>query len=142
MFRRIDDTISVSPQITPDTVAEAAREGVTLIINNRPEEEEAGQPSGAEIAAAAAAAGIAYRAIPVTHAGFSANQLDEMSAALADAGGPVLAYCRSGTRSTYLWALARAQKGDAPGDLSAKAAGAGYDLSAIRPMLDALSGGR
>lgn len=142
MFRRLDDSISVSAQITPDQVAEAAATGVTMIVNNRPEGEEAGQPEGAQIAAAAEAAGIGYRAIPVTHAGFSANQLDEMNAALDAAGGPVLAYCRSGTRSTYLWALARAQRGDAPDMLAEKAAVAGYDLAAIRPMLDALSGGR
>ncbi|MCJ8156287.1 TIGR01244 family sulfur transferase [Sphingomonas sp. LaA6.9] len=142
MFRRIDDSFSVAPQITPDQVAAAKADGVTMIINNRPDDEEAGQTNGAEIAAAAEAAGIGYRAIPVTHAGFSANQLDEMNAALDAAGGQVLAYCRSGTRSTYLWALARAQRGDAPDMLAEKAAAAGYDLLSIRPMLDALSGGR
>ena len=142
MFRRLDDSISVSPQITPEQVAEAEAAGVTMIINNRPEGEEAGQPEGAVIAAAAEAAGIGYRAIPVTHAGFSANQLVEMNAALDAAGGPVLAYCRSGTRSTLLWALARAQRGDAAEELSAKAAAAGYDLSPVRAMMDALSGGR
>lgn len=142
MFRRLDETISVSPQITPEQVADAAAAGVTMIVNNRPDGEDAGQPGSAEIEAAATAAGIAYRAIPVTHAGFSANQLEEMNAALDAAGGPVLAYCRSGTRSTLLWALARAQRGDAPDALAAKAAAAGYDLASIRPMLDALSGGR
>lgn len=142
MFRRIDDSISVSPQITPDHVAAAAAQGVTLIVNNRPEEEEAGQPTGAEIEAAALAAGLAYRAIPVTHAGFSAHQLAAMNEALEAANGPVLAYCRSGTRSTYLWALARAGQGDSPDDLAAKAAEAGYDLGAIRGMLDSLAGGR
>lgn len=139
MFRRLDDTINVSPQITADQVAAAAAQGVTMIINNRPEGEEEGQPTGAEIEAAATAAGLAYRAIPVTHAGFSANQLDEMNAALDAAGGPVLAYCRSGTRSTYLWALASAQRGGSPDALSETAASAGYDLGSIRPMLDALS---
>lgn len=142
MFRRLDESISVSPQITTAQVAEAAAAGVTMIINNRPEGEEPGQPEGAEIAAAAKAAGIGYRAIPVTHAGFSANQLAEMNAALDAANGPVLAYCRSGTRSALLWALARAQQGDAPATLSEKAAGAGYDLSPVRAMMDALSGGR
>lgn len=142
MFRRLDDSISVSPQITTAQVAEAAAAGVTMIINNRPEGEEPGQPEGAEIAAAAETAGIGYRAIPVTHAGFSANQLAEMNAALDAANGPVLAYCRSGTRSALLWALARAQQGDAPATLSEKAAGAGYDLSPVRAMMDALSGGR
>lgn len=139
MFRRLDDSISVSSQITADQVADAAAQGVTMIVNNRPEGEEPGQTPGGEIAAACAAAGLDYRAIPVTHAGFSANQLDEMNAALDAAGGPVLAYCRSGTRSTYLWALARAQKGAQPDALAERAAAAGYDLGSIRPMLDALS---
>ena len=139
MFRRLDDGISVSPQITPEQVGDAAAEGVTLIINNRPDGEEDGQPAGAEIEAAAAAAGLAYRAIPVTQAGFSANQIEAMNAALDAAGGPVLAYCRSGTRSTYLWSLAQATRGASPDALAAKAADAGYDLAPIRPMLDALS---
>lgn len=140
MFRRLDESILVSPQISLDQLAEAAAGGVTLIINNRPDGEDAGQPEGRAIADAAARAGMAYLAIPVTHAGFSGNQVEAMVAALDGATGPVLAYCRSGTRSTLLWALARARMGDRPDDLAAKAAGAGYDLTPIRPMLDALAG--
>ena len=99
-----------------------------------------GQPTGAEIAAAAAHAGIAYRAIPVTHAGFSSAQVEAMAQALTAAAGPVLAFCRSGTRSAHLWALSRARMGDDPATLVKKAALAGYDLSGIRAMLDTLSG--
>lgn len=139
MFRRIDDSISVAPQIAPADMAEAAAQGVTLIINNRPEGEEDGQPTGDAIAAAAEAAGLEYVAIPVTHAGFSHAQVDGMVAALEQAAGPILAYCRSGTRSTYLWALARAKMGDHPAVLVEKAEAAGYDLRPIRPMLDALA---
>ena len=139
MFRKIDETILVSPQIGADDLAEAVALGVTLVINNRPDEEEAGQPDGVSIAAAAAAAGLDYVAIPVTHAGFSHAQVDAMVAALTGATGPVLAYCRSGTRSCCLWALARAKSGDSPDALAEKAAAAGYDLRTIRPMLDALS---
>lgn len=139
MFRRLDDSISVAPQISVEQVSAAAAQGVTMIVNNRPEGEEPGQTTGDQIAAACADVGIAYRAIPVTHAGFSANQLDEMNAALDAANGPVLAYCRSGTRSTLLWALAKAQRGAKPDDLAETAAAAGYDLGSIRPMLDALS---
>ncbi|NNM76886.1 TIGR01244 family phosphatase [Sphingomonas sp. ID1715] len=140
MFRKIDDSILVAPQIAVADLAEAAALGVTLVINNRPDEEEAGQPAGDSIAAAAAAAGLGYTAIPVTHAGFSHAQVEAMCAALEGANGPVLAYCRSGTRSTYLWALARAKLGDHPAVLTEKAEAAGYDLRAIRPMLDALHG--
>lgn len=138
MIRQIDDHISVAPQITPAEVAAIAAAGFTEIVNNRPDDEDGGQPSGADIAAAAREAGIAYRAIPVGHAGFSSAQVEAMAQALTAAAGPVLAYCRSGTRSTHLWALARARMGDDPGTLVAKAAEAGYDIGGIRAMLDTL----
>jgi uncharacterized protein (TIGR01244 family) len=139
MIRTIDDSISVAPQIQPEDVADLAAAGFTAIVNNRPDGEEAGQPEGGEIEAAAKAAGLSYVAIPVTHAGFSAPQVESMAAALASASGPVLAYCRSGTRSCNLWALASASVGGDPDTLTTKAAGAGYDLSGIRPLLDTLS---
>ena len=140
MIRKIDEQISVAPQIAPEDVAAFADAGFKAIVNNRPEGEELGQPTGAAIRAAAEAAGLAYSEIPVTHAGFSATQVEAMAKALEGAGGPVLAYCRSGTRSCNLWALAEASRGGDPDALSAKAAGAGYDISGIRPLLDALSG--
>ncbi len=139
MIRRIDDHVAVAPQITAAEVAAIAGAGYAEIVNNRPDDEEPGQPSGAEIAAAAQAAGIAYRAIPVTHAGFSSNQVESMAAALTAAGGPVLAFCRSGTRSAHLWALARARLGDDPAALIGQASAAGYDITGIRAMLDTLS---
>jgi uncharacterized protein (TIGR01244 family) len=139
MFRKIDDTILVSPQISPGDLAKAAALGVRQVVNNRPDDEEPGQPDGATVAQAAASAGLAYAAIPVTHAGFSHAQVDAMAAALEGADGPVLAYCKSGTRSTYLWALARAKKGEHPAALVEKAEAAGYDLRPIRAMLDALA---
>ena len=140
MLRRIDERISVAPQIAPEDVAEIAAAGFTAIVNNRPDGEDAGQPDGAAIRAAAEAAGLSYAEIPVTPGGFSAHQVEAMAAALATASGPVLAYCRSGTRSCNLWALASASTGGDPEELTAKAAGAGYDLSGIRPALDTLSG--
>ena len=142
MIRTVNDSLSVAPQITVADVATIAAAGFKTIVNNRPDDEEAGQPSGAEIQAAAEAAGLAYVAIPVTHAGFSHPQLDAMTEALTAAKGPVLAYCRSGTRSCNLWALAAAKAGRNPDLLVAQAEAAGYDLSTIRPMLDALAGPR
>ncbi|AGH49837.1 hypothetical protein G432_10570 [Sphingomonas sp. MM-1] len=135
MFRKIDDSISVSPQISPDQVAEAAAQGFTMIINNRPDDEQPGQPSGGEIEAAAKAAGLQYRAIPIGHSGFSEPQVKAMAAALADANGPALAFCRSGTRSTFAWALARGAAGDTAEGIAAKAAAAGYDIAPIRAFL-------
>lgn len=140
MIRTVDDSISVASQIQPEDVAGLAAAGFKAIVNNRPDGEDAGQPEGAAIRAAAEAAGLSYAAIPVTHAGFSGPQVEAMAEAIAQAGGPVLAYCRSGTRSCNLWALAAASKGGDPETLAAKAAGAGYDISGIRPMLDALFG--
>lgn len=140
MFRKIDDKTFASPQITVDDVAEAKRLGIGLIVNNRPEDESDDQTPGAAIAAAAAAAGIAYVAIPVSHAGFSLPQVEALEKALAAAGdAPVLAYCRSGTRSTLLWALAQAKMGAAPDVIATKAAGAGYDISPIRAQVDMLA---
>lgn len=135
MFRKIDDSISVAPQISVDDVQTAADQGFTMIVNNRPDEEEPGQVSGDDIREAARAAGLAYVAIPISHGGFSANQVDAMRDALANAGGPVLAFCRSGTRSTFLWALAKGADGVDADALLNKAAGAGYDISSIKPLL-------
>jgi uncharacterized protein (TIGR01244 family) len=135
MFRKLDETISVAGQVGPHDIAAAAAQGFTFVINNRPDDEQPGQPSGAEIAAAAEAAGLGYRAIPITHAGFSEQQVAAMLEALAAAPGPVLAFCRSGTRSTLVWALARSRMGDDADTLAAKAEAAGYDLSPVRAHL-------
>lgn len=141
MFRRLNDHMFVSPQIGLTEVAEAAEQGIVMVINNRPEDESDDQVPGPEIEAAAKAAGMAYVAIPVTHAGWSEGQVRAMATALAQAQGPVLAYCRSGTRSTLLWALAEASTGASPHALTAAAAQAGYDLGPIRALIDMLSAG-
>jgi uncharacterized protein (TIGR01244 family) len=138
MFRKLTDDIFVAPQIDVAAVAEAARQGVVLIVNNRPEDESPDQIPGDEIAAAAAAAGLGYVAIPITHSGFSQPQVEAMVAALEKAAGPVLAYCRSGTRSTLLWALAESSQGEDADALTAIAADAGYDVSPVRPLMDML----
>ncbi|MBR0553051.1 TIGR01244 family sulfur transferase [Stakelama marina] len=142
MVRKIDDSITVSPQITPDQVTEIARAGFSGIVNNRPDGEETGQPAGDAIRTVAETMGLSYTEIPVTSAGFSHAQIDAMREALDNAQGPIFAFCRSGTRSTNLWALAEAKAGGDPETIVTKAAEAGYDLSGIRPMLDALAGAR
>jgi uncharacterized protein (TIGR01244 family) len=138
-IRKIDDAVSVAPQIAPEDVPGLAAAGFKAIVNNRPDGEDFTQPEGEDIRRAAQAAGLGYTAIPVTQAGFSASQVEAMVEALDAAGGPVLAYCRSGTRSCNLWALAEASRGGDPDELTAKAAGAGYDISGIRPLLDQLA---
>ena len=139
MFRQLTPNLFASPQITLAQVSAAAAQGVTLIINNRPEGESDDQVPGSEIEAAARKAGMDYVAIPVTHSGFSEAQVTAMAEALAGAQGPVLAYCRSGTRSTLLWALAQASNGADLATLSSQAAGAGYDLTPIAPLMDMLA---
>ena len=139
MFRKLSDSILASPQIGVADVAAAAAQGVTLIVNNRPEGESDDQTTGAEIEAAAKAAGLDYVAIPVTHAGFSEAQVKAMAEALEQAEGPVLAYCRSGTRSTLLWAMAEASRGKNPAVLAAQAAQAGYDIAPVRAIVDMLA---
>jgi len=138
MIRKVDDSISVAPQISVEDVAAIKAAGFTAIVNNRPDDEEAGQISGEAIREAALAAGLTYTAIPITHAGFSYPQIEAMADVLAGAEGPVLAFCRSGTRSCNLWALAQARNGADADALIAKGAGAGYNLDGLRPLLDQL----
>ena len=142
VFRKITDTVFASPQISVSDVAEAGKKGITLVINNRPEGESDDQTPGEEIEAAARLAGMDYLAIPITHAGFSEAQVEAMAQALEQAKGPVLAYCRSGTRSTLLWSLAEASRGGNPQKIAAQAADAGYDIAPVRAMVDMLAAGK
>ena len=141
-FRRVTEEFWASPQIEPTDVEEARQRGFALIVNNRPDDESPGQPRDEEIAAAVAAAGLAYRAIPVTPGGFDRGHVDAMTKALQEAGGPVLAFCRSGTRSTLLWALAEAGRGRSVEAIAADAAGAGYDIAPVRALMERLAPGR
>jgi uncharacterized protein (TIGR01244 family) len=136
-FRSLSDTVMASPQVTPDDIAAAAALGVKLVINNRPEGEAEDQTPGAAIEAAARAAGMDYVAIPVTMASLSHDDVGAMQDALARATGPVLAYCRTGTRSTLLWSLAQAKSGVDPDAIAQAAADAGYDVSPVRQAMDA-----
>lgn len=139
MFRQVTEKFFAAPQIGVDEVREASARGITAIINNRPEGEADDQTPGDDIRAAADAAGLKYTEIPVTHAGFSEAQVEAMRDALEAAEGPALAYCRSGTRSTFLWALAQASKGGNPDEIAAAAASAGYDISPIRQLVEMLA---
>lgn len=138
-FKRITDQLLAAGQLEPADIARAKEQGVGLIINNRPDDEAPGQPRGAEIERAAREAGIAYRAIPVGPSGFGPPQVEAMSEALDQAEGRVLAFCRTGTRSTLLWALTEARRGSDPEDIARTAAVAGYDVAPVRPALDLLA---
>ena len=138
-FRELSDTVLASPQLTPDDIATACDAGVRLIVNNRPDGEAESQTPGSEIEAAARHAGLDYTAIPIGRDGFGEAQVQAMREALSHAQGKVLAYCRTGTRSTLLWALARAAAGEDPQALADAAAAAGYDVAPIRSAMDALA---
>jgi uncharacterized protein (TIGR01244 family) len=132
-FRRVTDRVSVSPQIAVTDLAEAARQGFRLVINNRPDGEEPGQLSSGEMAAAASAAGLDYAHVPV-RGGPTQEQVETQARLIAQANGPTLAYCRSGTRSIVTWALGEALSGARGRDeLVRLGRDAGYDLSGVLP---------
>ncbi|WP_269714014.1 TIGR01244 family sulfur transferase [Caulobacter sp. NIBR2454] len=132
-FRRVTDTISVSPQITSEDVAAAAAQGFVLIINNRPDGEDPTQPDGADIAAAAEEAGLSYIYIPVRGMP-TPDQVEAVREAVEEAPGPVLLFCRSGTRSIVSWSLGQALSGaSSREELVGLGEAAGYDLSGVLP---------
>ena len=134
-FKTLTPSLSVSPQLSEADVAQAARDGFRAIIDNRPDGEEPGQPSAAEMQAFAASHGLGFAHVPTVGGKISDEDVALMAHALSTFEGPVLAYCRTGTRSTTLWALTQA--GAQPADaLIATAAEASYDLSALRPRLE------
>jgi len=126
--KRINDQMSVSPQISVDDVAAIKAAGFAAIINNRPDGEVPDQPAGDAIRQAAEAAGLEYHYIPLGREGISSDMVEKTKEALEGSAGPVFAYCRSGTRSTTLWALSQAGRMPASEIISA-AANAGYDVS-------------
>ena len=110
-FRPLSAQFSVAPQTGIEDVAEAKAQGFALVINNRPDGEEPAAPQGEHIGAACAAEGLAYAAIPIGHAGFSHAQIDALDKLLTSATGPILAYCRSGTRSPAICRARRSAHG-------------------------------
>lgn len=130
-FRRVTDDFTTAPQISVADVAEAARQGFRTIINNRPDGEQPDQPSSAEIEAAAKAAGLAYHHVPVV-GGPTPEQVEAVKQIIAEAETPVLAFCRSGTRSIVTWSIGQAMSGVLPrGELVSLGRQAGYDLSGV-----------
>ena len=128
--RKISDALAVAPQISPGDVADLAAQGYRAIICNRPDGEGADQPGFDEIAAAARDAGLEARYVPVVSGKVSDDDAAAFDAALRDLPGPVLAYCRSGTRSATLWSLSAAASRPVPEILAATQA-AGYDMTGV-----------
>lgn len=126
--KRINDSVSVSGQISLDDVAAVKAAGFVAIVNNRPDGEAPDQPDHTVMQAAAEAAGLTYHFIPMGREGVSPEMVEQTRSALDDAGGPVFCYCRTGTRSTTLWALSQAGRQPA-NEIVKAAANAGYDMS-------------
>lgn len=133
--RTITPNVSVSDQITPDDIAQIRAMGFKAIVGNRPDGEAPDQPDWAEIEEAAAAAGLATAFIPITPGQMSDDEALAFREAVTGFDKPVLAFCRTGTRSSQLWALA-ARDRLSTDEVIRMAATAGYDLSAMRDRLD------
>jgi uncharacterized protein (TIGR01244 family) len=130
-IRKVTPRFSVAPQIEPADIEAAKVQGFVKLINNRPDGEAPGQPASAEMEAAARAAGLGYVHIPFVGRP-SPEQAEAVAREAEAADGPVLAFCRSGTRSITAWSLGQAMSGQrSRQELVELAAGAGYDLSAV-----------
>ncbi len=136
--REITPELSVTPQITPEEVAIAASLGFRTLIDNRPDDEAGPDLDSTVMAQAAAAAGIAFHYLPYAPGELTEDLSQAFNAAYASAEKPILAYCRSGTRSSHLWALNEAAKRPVP-EIVSLAAKAGYDHAGLVPLLESIA---
>jgi uncharacterized protein (TIGR01244 family) len=135
MAHELDGRTQVSGQIAPSDVAHLKAQGVTMIVNNRPDDEDVGQPTSAQIEAAAREAGIDYRHVPITR-GIGPADVEAMRSAIHEAGeGKLFAFCRSGNRSALAWAVAKSEDGTSRQELEQCVARAGFDLGAVSHLL-------
>lgn len=135
MIRQLDDKVMVSGQVAPNEVAGLAEQGITVLVNNRPDGEEPGQPLAGDIEHAAEAAGISYHFVPIIR-GIGPADVESMQAALRDAeGGKLLAFCRSGTRSALAIALAKREGGLSADEVQQRLISAGFDPGPIAHLL-------
>jgi uncharacterized protein (TIGR01244 family) len=136
-LHQLTEQLSVAAQISPEDMADLAMAGFRSVINNRPDGEADGQPASALLAVAAALHGLAYRHLPVVPGQLSDQHAAEFAEALSKLPPPILAFCRTGTRSSSLWALQASSDADAVLETAHRA---GYDLQSLRPRLLLRSG--
>jgi len=129
-IKTINAEISVAPQITPDEVQKLADQGFRALICNRPDGEAADQPNFSEIEAAAKKAGLEIRNLPVVSGKVSDQDAADFGAAMQELPRPILAYCRTGTRSATLWSLSQANRMSVA-DILAATKAAGYDMGGV-----------
>lgn len=134
-FKSLDERTLVAGQIHAGDLEEARRHGVTLVVNNRPDFEDEGQPTSEEIEAATRAAGLDYCHIPIAR-GLGPTAIEQMRDAMNGLGeGKMLAFCRSGMRSTLAWAVACREEGVPREELERRAGEAGFSLAAASHLL-------
>lgn len=134
-IRKLTENLSVAPQLTAADIAGTDMQNFKTVLCNRPNEEEAGQPEYQEIKLAIEEHGLKAEFQPVNGSMISDQDVDEFAAHLDSLPQPVLAYCRTGTRCTVLWALSEAGKRPID-EILAIASTAGYALEALRPRLE------
>lgn len=135
MIRQLDESVMVSGQVAPHEIAGLAQQGVTVLVNNRPDGEEPGQPLAVEIEDAAAAAGIIYHFVPIIR-GIGPADVEAMQKALLEAqGGKLLAFCRSGTRSALALGVAMREQGTSAEKVHSSLIEAGFDPGPITHLL-------
>jgi sulfide:quinone oxidoreductase len=138
-LKQLTPTLSVTGEVGPYDLGTLEGLGIKAVINNRPDHEEPGQATSADIAAEAKLHKMTYLYIPVVSGQITQENIDGFGRVLDQLPGPAVAFCRSGTRSATLWALSQAGKMDIDAILKTTAV-AGYDLSSLRPDLEKRSG--
>jgi len=141
-FIALSKDFYVSPQLSAEDIAAAKALGIKLIISNRPDDEEDDQPTAKTIKATALENDIKFVHIPIDQKGVARAHIDLFKEATDSHEGPILAYCRSGTRSTMLRAFSEARDGKVVSEIVKEAADAGYDLYTITPGLEAVGPSR
>lgn len=126
-IKELTENISVSAQIKHSDIADLAKLGFKTVINNRPDREVPFQPRTKTLAARAKKVGITYLYLPVKSGNMTQKNVDDFAAILTKAQGPVLAFCRTGTRSANLWARANTE-GLSSSEITHIGAKAGYAL--------------
>jgi uncharacterized protein (TIGR01244 family) len=135
MAHQLDEKTLVSGQITPADIADLKAQGVTMIVNNRPDGEDVGQPASADIEQAARAAGIDYRHVPIAR-GMGPTDVEAMRGAIHAAGdGKLFAFCRSGNRSSLAWAVAKSEDGTSREALEHCLSEAGFSLDPVAHLI-------
>jgi uncharacterized protein (TIGR01244 family) len=137
-IRQITPDYAVAPQISPSDMADLAAAGFVTVINNRPDMENPPDLQSGAMRAAAEAAGMVYVDNPVVNGGLTLDMLEAQGAAIAAARGPAFAWCRTGTRSSMVWALSQAGKRPT-GDIVALLNKAGYDIPGLAAQIDTLA---